>query len=84
MLYKNSLGPYNLRQIVVPGNLTKRFLEKAQSNTFNNLETCGILAGKLVIFYQKYCLFAFFFQLNNNLYLHIFKNYFYNFRVLTV
>lgn len=57
MVYKNSLGPYNLRQIVVPGNLTKRFLEKAESNTFNNLETCGILAGKLVISYQKYCSF---------------------------
>jgi len=42
-----SASPYNLRKIIVPSNLTKRFLEKAQSNTFKNVETCGILAGKL-------------------------------------
>lgn len=47
MLNKNTLNPYNLRQITVPGNLTRRFLEQAQRNTSNNLETCGILAGKL-------------------------------------
>jgi len=46
-----SASPYNLRKIIVPSNLTKRFLEKAQSNTFKNVETCGILAGKLVFFY---------------------------------
>lgn len=55
MLYKNSTDPYNLRCIIVPGNLTKRFLEHAQSNTFNNLETCGILAGKLVIILYFLC-----------------------------
>ncbi|VVC41476.1 JAB1/MPN/MOV34 metalloenzyme domain,USP8 dimerisation domain [Cinara cedri] len=44
---KSPTGPYNLRQIIVPGNLTKRFLDQAQRNTINNLETCGILAGKL-------------------------------------
>lgn len=49
MLNKNTSNPYNLRQIIVPGNLTRRFLEQAQRNTSNNLETCGILAGKLVI-----------------------------------
>lgn len=48
-LNKNSSSSYNLRQIIVPGNLTRRFLEQAQRNTSNNLETCGILAGKLVI-----------------------------------
>ncbi|XP_001947218.2 STAM-binding protein isoform X2 [Acyrthosiphon pisum] len=47
MLNKNTSNPYNLRQIIVPGNLTRRFLEQAQRNTSNNLETCGILAGKL-------------------------------------
>ncbi|XP_027848739.2 STAM-binding protein [Aphis gossypii] len=47
LLNKNTTNPYNLRQIIVPGNLTKRFLEQAQRNTSNNLETCGILAGKL-------------------------------------
>lgn len=50
MSYKDVSNPYNLRQIIIPGNLTKRFLEQAQSNTLNNIETCGILAGKLVIF----------------------------------
>lgn len=49
ILYKNQQNPYNLRQIIVPSNLTARFLEYALSNTYNNLETCGILAGKLVI-----------------------------------
>lgn len=49
VVYKGPTGPYNLRRILVPGNLTKRFLEQAQRNTYNNLETCGILAGKLVI-----------------------------------
>ncbi|KAE9530781.1 hypothetical protein AGLY_011243 [Aphis glycines] len=59
LLNKNTTNPYNLRQIIVPGNLTKRFLEQAQRNTSNNLETCGILAGKLVILFsillEKYC-----------------------------
>lgn len=53
MICKNPPGPFNLRQIIVPGNLTKRFLEKAQSNTLNNTETCGILAGKLVIVFTE-------------------------------
>ncbi|XP_015376654.1 PREDICTED: STAM-binding protein-like A [Diuraphis noxia] len=47
MLNKNTSSSYNLRQIIVPGNLTRRFLEQAQRNTTNNLETCGILAGRL-------------------------------------
>lgn len=51
ILNKNTSSPYNLRQIIVPGNLTRRFLEQAQRNTSNNLETCGILAGKLVIYF---------------------------------
>ncbi|XP_050520222.1 STAM-binding protein [Daktulosphaira vitifoliae] len=38
---------YNLRTVIVPGNLIERFLEHANSNTMKNLETCGILAGKL-------------------------------------
>lgn len=53
MLWKSPSNPYNLRQVVVPGNLTKRFLEQAQSNTLKNLETCGILAGKLVMIIEK-------------------------------
>lgn len=54
MVYNHPTGPYNLRKIVVPANLTKRFLEQAQRNTLNNLETCGILAGKLVIIFEKH------------------------------
>lgn len=54
MVGKSPSNSYNLRQVVVPGNLTKRFLDQAQSNTFKNLETCGILAGKLVIIIEKY------------------------------
>lgn len=43
-----STNNYNLRTIMVPGDLTQKFLEKADSNTKRNIETCGILAGKLV------------------------------------
>ena len=36
-----------LRRIIVPGNLMDSFLNRVQSNTDRNVETCGILAGKL-------------------------------------
>jgi hypothetical protein len=39
---------YNLRTIVIPNDLTRRFLDVAEANTKRNVETCGILAGKLV------------------------------------
>lgn len=35
------------RKIIVPGALTLRFLELAKSNTERNIETCGILAGRI-------------------------------------
>jgi STAM-binding protein len=38
---------YNFRTIIVPADLTPKFLDLAQSNTTRNVETCGILAGKL-------------------------------------
>ena len=39
---------YNFRQISIPVDLTTKFLECAEVNTNRNIETCGILAGKLV------------------------------------
>lgn len=36
-----------LRRIVVPGNLAKSFMDRVAANTSRNVETCGILAGKL-------------------------------------
>ncbi|KAL6591170.1 Mov34-domain-containing protein [Neocallimastix californiae] len=37
----------HLRKIFVPTHLTEKFLEVAKENTEQNLETCGILCGKL-------------------------------------
>ncbi|XP_050425286.1 STAM-binding protein isoform X2 [Adelges cooleyi] len=42
-----SKSPYDLRKIIVPADLTQRFLDQAKSNTMKTIETCGILAGKL-------------------------------------
>lgn len=49
--------------MIAPGNLSERFLEFAFSNTMLNLETCGILAGKLVK-YTYFIIFKFF-EINN-------------------
>ena len=37
----------SLRPVHVPQCLISRFLQLASNNTYNNLETCGVLAGKL-------------------------------------
>nr|CAH7723578.1 unnamed protein product [Callosobruchus chinensis] len=37
----------SLRTVIVPGKVMTLFQAMAQSNTFKNIETCGILAGKL-------------------------------------
>nr|CAI5846495.1 unnamed protein product [Callosobruchus analis] len=37
----------SLRTVVVPGKVMTLFQAMAQNNTFKNIETCGILAGKL-------------------------------------
>lgn len=37
-----------LRQVVVPRDLTYRFLLLANSNTAKGIETCGVLCGRLV------------------------------------
>ena len=34
-------------KVMVPSDTSKRFLELAEANTLRNVETCGILAGKL-------------------------------------
>ncbi|GAB1611035.1 STAM-binding protein-like isoform X1 [Argonauta hians] len=38
---------YGLRTMMVPNQLSGKFLEIASTNTSANIETCGILAGKL-------------------------------------
>ncbi|XP_014778912.1 STAM-binding protein isoform X3 [Octopus bimaculoides] len=38
---------YGLRTMMVPSQLSEKFLEIARANTAANIETCGILAGKL-------------------------------------
>lgn len=53
---KPALGPASttsfvrsgLRIVVVPKKVMMHFLTLANKNTLNNIETCGILAGKLV------------------------------------
>jgi hypothetical protein len=40
---------YGLRNVVVPSYLCQEFLRLAKNNTIRNIETCGILAGQLVI-----------------------------------
>ena len=40
--------PSGLRKVIIPTDLVGKFLSLASSNTRKNLETCGILAGKLV------------------------------------
>lgn len=42
-----SLIEGELRPVIVPSATMERFLKLAQSNTAKNIETCGILAGKL-------------------------------------
>nr|CAH0109413.1 unnamed protein product [Daphnia galeata] len=41
------LGPSGLRTVVLPAALLDEFVSLANSNTRSNVETCGILAGKL-------------------------------------
>lgn len=43
-----STGFSGLREVVVPSDLMRKFMVLAEHNTLRNIETCGILAGKLV------------------------------------
>lgn len=49
---------YNFRTIILPSDTTKKFLEIAQANTSRDIETCGILAGKLSknVFILSHCI----------------------------
>lgn len=38
---------FGLRDVIIPADLPRKFLVKAEHNTLKNVETCGILAGKL-------------------------------------
>ena len=44
----NDVNNYNLRTIVIPSDLTSKFLDVSLANTNRNIETCGFLAGQLV------------------------------------
>ena len=44
------------RRMFIPSDLTSTFLRLASSNTRQNLETCGILTGKLVSLAKPYFL----------------------------
>ncbi|KAF7265439.1 hypothetical protein GWI33_021098 [Rhynchophorus ferrugineus] len=43
----NQFDNASLRIVVIPSRVMSSFQNMAQSNTLNNVETCGILAGKL-------------------------------------
>lgn len=49
---------YNLRTVYLPSDLSERFLDVAKSNTNKNIETCGILAGRLSqnVFVLSHCI----------------------------
>lgn len=44
----SSQNKYGLKPVRVPISISQRFAESAKSNTLRNIETCGILFGKLV------------------------------------
>ena len=45
---------YNMRTVSVPFDLAHRFMEAVDANTVRNVETCGILAGKLVTTFDNF------------------------------
>lgn len=57
---KSSLkkSKYGLRNVVIPSDVSQEFLRIAQANTSRNIETCGILAGKLQqsVFVISHCI----------------------------
>ncbi len=54
----NKGNNYNLRTIYMPSDLSERFLDRAKTNTNKNIETCGILAGRLSqnVFVLSHCI----------------------------
>lgn len=57
--------PHGLRKVHIPGELISHFLRLASDNTRKNLETCGILAGRLVSRSLFWCLLVSFELLNS-------------------
>ena len=43
-----SANKYGLKDVLVPRDIVVKFLNVAQTNTNRNVETCGILSGKMV------------------------------------
>ena len=41
-------GLEGIRPVIIPGDTVSRFQQLASANTRRDIETCGILAGKLV------------------------------------
>lgn len=39
---------YGLKDVVIPRDIVAKFMSVAENNTKKNIETCGILAGKMV------------------------------------
>lgn len=54
-----------LRGVVVPEELMSKFMALAESNTLRNVETCGVLAGRLVSTRYRF-FFSFFRAMNCN------------------
>lgn len=53
-----------MRTVLVPSKVMTLFQNLAQSNTNKNIETCGILAGKLVIIVHLKLSYTFLMVLN--------------------
>ncbi len=49
---------YGLRSVIIPSTLIRQFMVLAESNTEKNIETCGILGGKLVMLAEVVLLFS--------------------------
>jgi len=51
---------YGLRALVLPANISEEFLRAAAENTQRNVETCGMLAGKLKqnTFFVSHCVIS--------------------------
>lgn len=46
--FLSPMGTDSLRAVVIPGDLIPKFTSLASSNTLQNVETCGVLCGKIV------------------------------------
>ena len=47
LLFAGGIGG-GIRPVIIPNDTSSRFLSVASANTRRNVETCGILGGKLV------------------------------------